>query len=507
MSATKLDSFTRQACIAALRSRSARTRILHSYATSPVTPRPVEVGLDPHAALRAACAAHRRIARDAILAIALGGVVWILLCVAFEPSAPIAAVILLLAVYVCSSVLYAKWVVLRERELVPNFWPERYGREEAHDLLRSCISPYAEDTGSPHQNLTVHNRSRQFVGFGLEISDWKMAIDIQRGAGGAGTPEDLDATEVLSALSRSLQSGRANGREVRHHYFLDGAVLPDVVELAPTTIGRVPPVVPASLEAAWRMNAHDAPARQYLLCQTLLARDLVQTYAIRALAHGRYLTIEVHNLVLPPIRDIWAQTLHCGRRLPDNWTTYFWSALLRGPYEHLLAAAQSFDPTGLKQLDFDSRNWTYPGVIPHPPEDIKFASRRLIRYFNWRAWNDAGSTMNGRQPDFGCHQSIREALASDTIGSYAVREDLRLHSRLMDKEVLDCLRDTLKAKGIATDDFDEARNTIINSGVFIQDGNLNAASVAVGAGSSSVANSNRTKVVGQQQNKAARRRT
>lgn len=498
-SANALNDFTRQACIAALRHRTVRRAVLGSYLTSAATPRPVEVGLDAALLLRTTLATCRRLSLDALRALATGALAGVVAGALLDLDLMGSFGLALATFYLASVLLYAKWAALRESSLVASFWPERHDPQNLPPELQTRISPYGDGLNESTQNLTVHVSNRQFVGFGIEIADWKLALDTQKPAKASSSrPQELHVFEVADAIRTAFKDNCGVGTLVSNHFFLDGRVLPNIVEIAPSTIGRAPPSVPPALEAKWQQSPQSAPARDYLLCNIFLQGDLVLTYAIRILRHPRHLTLEVHHLVLPPISPRWAQTLRCGRSLVDNWTAHIPGALLAGPYEHLTAVVGGLDPTGLRNIDNASRLWAYHGFHTEPLEDAPAAEARMTSFFRWHAWNGSTGPMNGRTPDFGCAASIRETLSSDSISSYSEREELRLYSRLMDKSILDALREILLKKGISTDDFDETRQTIVNSGVLIQDGNINAASVSVGAGSSAVS-------VGAKQKPEARR--
>jgi len=76
--------------------------------------------------------------------------------------------------------------------------------------------------------------------------------------------------------------------------------------------------------------------------------------------------------------------------------------------------------------------------------------------------------------------------------SHVEVESATLLFRVMERVVLDALRDFLEQHHISTRDFDDDRQTIVNSGIIVQQGNFEASSVSIGAMSTATSSTDRT---------------
>ncbi len=472
-----MDDFTRQACIAALRFPDVRRRTLASYITSPVIARPHELDLDIDLLLKATFYASRRIRRDARIAACVA-----LFPLLFAGFSGVASLVGALIVFIiASAVLSGRWLLERENTLVPFFWPERFDRANIPPKLNARTTPY-HCAGPEHENqdLTIHAPSRQFVGFGTEIADWKFVVDTKKGTSVGQPVRALTVSEMYTALSAATTNSFGSSARVSFQYFMDGTELPREAAIAPSTLGKAPCRLPEEIADRWRNNPEQSYGRHYLVCTLHLHDQIVITSAARLLLHNNLLSFEQHRLVLYPFSQQWYQTERCVRSLANNYTEHVVGLLIRAPFDYL-AALLTPDPTGISEINQRSYQWAYGDMQNPPREESEIAESRILQFFHLDGWNAGGRMMCQRRPNFGCSHSIREALSDQEPCSYRNREQILLYSRMLDRVLFDAFRCVLEKKGISTEDFDEVRQTIVNSGVFIGEGNLNASSVAVGA--------------------------
>jgi len=372
-------------------------------------------------------------------------------------------------------------------ELVPMFWIECFDPERIKKVLGGQEWPHLPDQESQRWPLCIHGPQRIFSGFGHEISDWKILVDTSRPSQTVVASETkcraFTQSELYEFLTGRLEGALPAPSEVRLRFFVDGALVSEVPELAPHVYGAQSPGIGEELANRWLRADTDSIGRCYLVAR--VARDgLIVSQAIRLARLGSLLTIEAHRLLVLPIDDRWRISTASGRRADRN--------VLRG-----LGAPALFvqDSCGLHALQQASHDWAYPHPEweTPPSEDSNAILRRNARYQDWRAWKSAGASLNSNlRPNFGCFRSFRESIAGDKSMSHVEVESATLLFRVMERVVLDALRDFLEQHHISTRDFDDDRQTIVNSGIIVQQGNFEASSVSIGAMSTATSSTDRT---------------
>lgn len=484
------DRFTQQACIAALRYRAVRNRVLNSYIFSTTYARPTEIGLDVSLLSRVSLYAVRMLFRDALIALGGSLSVFLFIPMLFGNQLTVLSafnfVLAVLTFLLISSLLYARWRKKVESELVPLFWGEQLNRKDLLKKFPDSLSPYMEDDETKDKNITVHCCSRQFVGFGTEISDWKVIIDKTKTSNNLtsrATPNDFNVDQLYAHISESVAKNTTLPLNIELHYFIDGQAAISVKNISPSASGRAPNNITQEMAEEWRNASLRAPGKCYLMCSAFSGDgELIVTAAIRLGIIGKMLVIESHRLILPPIHYKWKQVKLCQRSPSYDLQDYLPASIFQGPFAHTLALIDGLDPIRFFSLRNEASIWIshsdngsrLPYYIVATMDDIKI-------FFRYKAWMIANNTANRLcDPDFGCYLSLREALSADGLTSYSMREDAIMIFSLLDRAILDSVRSFLIERHISTEDLEETRQTIINSGIFIGEGNFNASSVSMG---------------------------
>ena len=88
--------------------------------------------------------------------------------------------------------------------------------------------------------------------------------------------------------------------------------------------------------------------------------------------------------------------------------------------------------------------------------------------------------------DYGIAQSIRQMVSSPRFAHYFQRLDQEMYVKIIEREMLDTIIEFLDDHNIDTSDIKERQTTILNQGVIVQGGDVQAESLAVGAGAQAV---------------------
>jgi len=100
----------------------------------------------------------------------------------------------------------------------------------------------------------------------------------------------------------------------------------------------------------------------------------------------------------------------------------------------------------------------------------------------WKEWERRKTIKKSVQFDYGAGQGHRQACSSSQYTHYFQTADGTFYTQVLEKTVLDSLITFLEKHRIDTSDLRERQTVIMNSGIVVQSGNVNAESLAVGSG-------------------------
>ncbi|QVQ26988.1 hypothetical protein [Achromobacter deleyi] len=479
---------TREACIAALTSASFR-RILGSvYSKNYCSASPTEFPIDIDLVNRVA--AHVEIIISHNLRRALYLTIYI--AAAFYAAALVLAIIvgqanefleaalkwlglfLTIAATICFPYCARNLDRKIRDELLPIFWNESVDIVSTKHAFTDRLTPVGTKFESPSFPVSIHTSQRIFVGFGTEVGDWKLLVDVTRPAAGDlhESCHKFHLDDLYDHLARELGGLMQGSNCTSMNYFVDGRKVTDVPELSPHIRGVSPRSISSNLAKKWREAEADCLGRCYLTSR-LAIDGMVMTVAVRISMTGPYLAIEAHRLLLPPIKSEWRRSEASGREPASGSIDALATLFSAGAY-------------GLDDSDVDAYLWTYRRLNllgPMPFGSDADASHRLRNFRHWNAWRSSIDRLkkNGK-PDFGCAGSFRELVAGENFENRDQVETSTLCFRMLDRVLLDALRKFLEDHCVSTRDFEEDRQSIVNSGIFVQYGNFEASSVAMGAG-------------------------
>ena len=84
--------------------------------------------------------------------------------------------------------------------------------------------------------------------------------------------------------------------------------------------------------------------------------------------------------------------------------------------------------------------------------------------------------------DYGANKSLRELAAGKEWRVYFQKLDKEMHHKILQQQLLDSLVDFLDAHGVDTSEIRERTTHILNNGVIVSGGSINAQGLAVGEG-------------------------
>lgn len=309
-------------------------------------------------------------------------------------------------------------------------------------------------------NLTVYSGFSPFIGAGLEMDGWSLAIptDKPKEDFGAPLPTPVSVRDVYATISRRLDKLQLPSLHQRDHFFVNGADCGEQASLLPDRYGRPADVLPQDLVEQCSYGG-DPRVRHYRWIQVSdWAGDITVSCFLRCFLRGPTLFVEFKRFLLTP----------------------------------LVASIRGIDD--LAPLKLRVMLGYAVGAVVVAPIKLVVAPFAMAHYaVEW--WNDVWGRRERKRRkmidrvarwDYGATTSVRQAYASGQYVRYFQRADTDSYEKTLQQETLDALIDFLDAHGVNTAALRDRQTSILNHGVIVQNGNISAGSMAVGEGARSM---------------------
>ena len=364
---------------------------------------------------------------------------------------------------------------------VTRITPFHRARYDAAAVRNQFLPEDAPPPGNPADNVICYGSRQPFVGLGVHVGGWQVAVEMDREAtpvlaplrpnGQAAGPANIGTGELLRAVDESVQVLSIPNLEMRFPLFVSGVdlrpsgadpeglqtVLPDKLVSPKTQTDS------ATLARFWFQS--DPRARSYRWYMiTDWNGELVFSYMLRIVQRGRSISIETAQLVLPPIDVRYRKIdLLSGNRVLA-WLSAIGGAVLRSPFSILYSVL---------------------GAMQHLLELVGLGSR-----------SDAAERRRVlRNPayNYGARTSLRETMSARNFHVYFQRIDAQQYFTAIDRRVLNSLTETLQRAGIDVSSLLGQAQLIVNNSTNVVNDNRTVtfgnvgAGAAVGANASSIA--------------------
>ena len=208
------------------------------------------------------------------------------------------------------------------------------------------------------------------------------------------------------------------------------------------------------------LNANDARVRHYKWFRVRdWGGDIVFSYFLRCSLRGPTLFVETKRFLLTPIL---ASLREVDSLAPLD---------IRETLVHVFVIAPIAG---------------FFNLVSAPFHIIGYASKGWDRMWNTTERHRRKQINTNPLFDYGASTSVRQAFASNEYLRYFQKADSDCYQKTLEKEILDALIAFLDDRGIDTSELRERQSTILNNGVIVQGGNIEAGSLAVGEGASAI---------------------
>ncbi len=439
------------AASAFLRGAAFRKQILE-YLDDPNRAVAPEIGVDLPLVVGVCQYAERRERRYGNLFFALA----LALIVAAAADVPPPLIIVGIAV-IAGAVWFRKRQQERD-EIVPAFRADRFdaaaiaARYPAKaDQVRPGAFP------AENQNLIVYSGFSPFVGAGLDVGGWSFTVatdKVREGFGSQAHPDPFTLRQLYDALGRAIDRLQLPDLDKRECFFVNGSDVRDDRTILPHPFAR--PAQSLDPEFAGRyVDASDSRVRSYIWVRTQdWGGELVMSYFLRCSHRGPTLCVEIKKFLLTPLQEQLRAVDTIGPQ----------------PFGEKAVLALTVAPIA--------------GVLQVLWSPFALAGRVNTAVEHWFGKDRQRQRLIEANPryNYGASSSLRATLASGLYVHYFQRADGDLYGKTLDREILDCLVGFLDDHNIDTSDLRQRQSTILNSGIMVQGGNVQAESLAVGQG-------------------------
>jgi hypothetical protein len=368
-----------------------------------------------------------------------------------------------IAVFVLGAWALQGYKSYEERRRLPQFFSkDRYDPDAVADKFAADLD--AELTsGIPTdgQNTVVYKGFSPFVGAGIDLGGWSFAVDLSLPKQQMGKEEEpilFTASELNAHIEDAIKSLGFEGAVVKDCLFVNGVDIREDRAILPRVFGRpAQQVTPETL--AQYMSSTDSRVRHYKWIRVHdWGNELVTSHFLRCVLKGQNLFVEISRFLLTPLDTQYRNIDAATSTTRQQTVGLFLRALIVGPF----AALGAWLALLVKGGGFVSRI-------------LGFGDRQQRREIS-------------RNPlyDYGVAQSLRESVSSQRFVHYFQRLDREMYVKIIEREMLDTIVEFLDDHNIDTSDIKQRQTMIMNQGLIVQGGDVQAQSLAVGAGAQAV---------------------
>jgi hypothetical protein len=366
-----------------------------------------------------------------------------------EPASAAGALCVLLAWgIVVYDLWYATYEIVKRQLDRRTFDPGDAPEVASPDLARRIDEIADRKAG----NLTVYSGFLPFAGAGIDLGGWSFVVDLRKGREEAGnrlTPQPLEPLALYEGVDEGLRELRMPNLTIEDRAYVNGTDIRDDPVLLPSPLARPVSRLP-DLELRLLMHAPGHRVRHYRCMRvTGWGGELVLSLYLRfEVAHGR-MFCELSSFLLTPLKS----ELHRSDRLPpepepQDVLRLAWRSLILMPVLSLRAPFALLRPSWrerrrAKQLQLVERDAFF---------------------------------------DYGATENVLERVRLGDYARYFQMLDKEMYAKVLERAILDAIVDVLDAHDIDAGELVERRSTIINNGLMIQGGSVEAENVAVGTG-------------------------
>lgn len=451
----KSTDTTRFLCAAAYQDRAFRNEVIEQVVDERHKAIAPSYGVDLGVVARHCLIAKRlQVRRDALLA-----VLFLLVMLLYVLESAFVLIPLLGALIVVLMEMWFVDSVVVSNFSKGNFDPESVRLPLGNDLQDTVENRLADVAYEQDGNIIVYSGYAPFVGSGFDLGGWSFTLRTDKGKEELGV--SLDATpfgleEIYDHLADAVMGLGLNQLVINDKLYVDGQEIRTDKRFLENPLAR--PYVGVDPRLVRSFVGKPTPGIRYY--QSIHAvgwsGELVLSIFIRFENIENSLYAEVIDFLLPPVQEKYHRVDNINPTLSlRRLSGILAKAIMQTPVVMILAPVRTL------------------GYVLRPYR-LWQRERRIRRLID----------MNLAY-DYGAKTSIRESAASSDYRRYFQRLDQEMNRKVLERRILDAVIEFLDEKNIDTSDLKDRQQTILNEGVIVSGGSVQAESIAVGKGAMS----------------------
>lgn len=344
----------------------------------------------------------------------------------------------------------ARYDIVGKNILKRNYNPDSINLQLSPDLERKL----KEISETQNANVIIYGGFSPFVGAGLNINGWSFTVDINKGKEEMGVtkkPLPFQVTELYEYISDSINSIRLDNLSIEDNLYINGQEIRDMEDFVPAPLMRPNTRFNDSFIKSF-IGERTYSIRHYRCLRVSDWKgELILSIFIRFSKIGQSLFLEANYYLLTPLREYYRQ------------------------YDAIKSEPSSED---IRKLVWESAFTTF---------GLSIASLISILNKSSESWQKKQRKKQKEKEiksnpsfNYGAITSLRERVSQDQYYRYFQRLDQEMYLKIIQRKIVDGLSKFLDSKNIDTTDFKEARSTILNHGVMVSGGSIEAQNLTVG---------------------------
>ncbi len=331
-----------------------------------------------------------------------------------------------------------------------------FSENKTQNNTKSSQKIITQKSSQISKNVIYYDGFSPFVGAGVKVNSWSFAIDTDKPEQKGTSPKDFKISEIYELILNEVKGLNFQNLEIFDRLVINGSAIRENKKLLPNQLG-FPLNNITEKEIKSFMDISNKNARYYQLIQIKDWDDeLILSIYLRFYKNDRNLFVESTYYVLTPLKEEYKSIKSMSMNL--SFLDY-WKMLLMSLFTTVFEMIGSV---------FYVYNRILQGIYKiiygrYPKERKSFLQAK-------------------RNPDFnyGTALSIRELVASKNYQQYFQVLDKDMYLKIIEKRVLNTITSFLESKNINTSEFKERETQLLNNGIIITGGNVNAKNIAVG---------------------------
>jgi hypothetical protein len=323
-----------------------------------------------------------------------------------------------------------------------------------NNKLKEIAADNSEDNINS-QNVIISGSYSPFVGYGNDLNSWSFVVDLKKPNSVGNPTQEINVLEFLDFVSVNIRHNIydalisdklfVNGRDIRHNPLFMNSVMSE-------------PNVNVSLQTMVNyIEQSDAHIRHYRHIEIPMWNAQVNlSVFLKFTIVGEQLFSEARYFLLSPVKE---ELMVLNNAVARSGFEYYKSLIITSLFKSLYSWLSGF--ILLISWFFNIQTAIATAIFGDLESKIKLKDETY---------------------NYGRTISIRELLSSGFYHRYFQILDKDLNYKVTQHIIIDSIIEYLDSKGISTEDIKQTQTAIINSGVMVNGGTVNAEQMSVGIG-------------------------